>query len=112
MKFKCKWCHEDVEISQTERAKNGLKKLADHEAECFKQRNPNFGKIFAAAHRETGLTVPDKHDMQGIIRCLHKNLARMPTENECLRFHMFLGTYRQKPTDAECRDFINLLKGP
>jgi hypothetical protein len=111
MKFRCRWCHEDIEISQTERAKNGLKKLEDHEVECFKQRNPNFGKIFAATHSPPPHTpVPDKFDMQGIIKYLHHNLGRLPTENECLRFHMFLGTYQQKPTDGECKEFINLLK--
>lgn len=54
-------------------------------------------------------TVPDKFDMQGMIGYLHKRAGRIPTENECLRFYMFLQTFVWKPTEKECTDFLRLL---
>ena len=43
MKYRCKWCHKEIEIPQSERAKTGLKMLEDHETECFKELHPEFG---------------------------------------------------------------------
>jgi hypothetical protein len=55
----------------------------------------------------------DHFDMQKIIGYLHDNLGRIPTENECMRFHMFLGTFPAgvSPSNRECQKFVNLLKG-
>lgn len=50
MKYNCKWCDAEIDISQSEKAKTGLKKVTDHEIECFKKSNPNFGKIMGAAN--------------------------------------------------------------
>ena len=110
MKYNCKWCGQPVNITQSEKAKTGLKNLTDHEDECFKKRNPNFGKIFEIVHkRDDNPEVPDKFDMSGIIAYLHKFLGRIPTEDECLRFHMFLLS-PTKPTKTECEDFVKILK--
>jgi len=38
MKYQCKWCKKEIEITQSEKAKTGLKKLDEHEMGCFKKR--------------------------------------------------------------------------
>jgi hypothetical protein len=53
--------------------------------------------------------VPDKFDMQGMIGYLHKFSGRIPTENECLRFYMFLRSFEGNPTQKECEDFLRIL---
>ena len=108
MKFKCPYCQEEIEITQSERAKTGFKKFDDHKAACFRKRNPNFGKIMEAAYKASELPeVPKKYDMQGIIGYLHRSLGRIPTETECLRFNMLLET---NPSKQECHDFAVLLR--
>lgn len=54
--------------------------------------------------------IPEKYDMQGIIRYLQGISGRTPTVNECLRFNLFLETFSPgKPTPKECKDFLKLL---
>ena len=112
MKFKCPYCQEEIEITQRERAKSGFKKFDDHKAACFRKQNPDFGKIMDFAERmrkevEILPEVPEKHDMNGIISYLHRAFGRIPTESECLRFHMLLQTTSSK---QECWDFTKLLR--
>jgi hypothetical protein len=114
MKYKCKWCHREIEILQSEKAKTGLKKLQDHETECFKRQNPNFVRIVNTAQEkafkpEIWLEIPNKFDVQGIIKYLHESLGRLPTEGESLRFHLVLNN-AQGISKEECAGFIQLLK--
>lgn len=67
-------------------------------------RNKNLQKM-----QNEKLRIPEKYDMEGIINYLHKFSGRIPTENECLRFHMFLQTSLGEPTQRECEDFLRLL---
>jgi hypothetical protein len=53
--------------------------------------------------------VPNKYDMQGMIRYLHQYSGRIPTESECLRFHMFLNSFSGKPSERECTEFLMLM---
>jgi len=53
--------------------------------------------------------IPDKFDMQGIIKYLHEYSGRIPNENECLRFNMFLESFQGKPSERECSDFLQVL---
>jgi hypothetical protein len=53
--------------------------------------------------------IPDKYDMQGMIGYLHKFSGRIPTESECMRFHMFLQSFDGKPSQKECAYFLRLL---
>jgi hypothetical protein len=52
MKFACRHCHKEIEITQSERSKFGMKKLEDHEAECLQKMYPNFGRIVDMASKE------------------------------------------------------------
>jgi uncharacterized SAM-dependent methyltransferase len=53
--------------------------------------------------------VPDKYDMQAMIGYLHKKAGRIPTESECLRFHMFLNSFAGEPSERECTEFLMLM---
>jgi hypothetical protein len=67
-------------------------------------RNKRLQNVQAVKQR-----IPDKGDIEGMIGYLHKISGRIPTENECLRFHMFLNTFAGKPTERECTEFLTLL---
>ena len=109
MKYNCKWCNAEIDISQSEKAKSGLKKVTDHEIECFKKKNPNFGKIMSEVQKSNFIKpVPRKFDMQEIIGYLHQEMGRIPSESDVLRFNMLLET---NPTVYECREFVKLLRG-
>jgi hypothetical protein len=117
MKFECKYCHKSIEISQSERSRNGLQKLRDHEADCFKSQHPDFDNIINLASRinppiprKIPVKIPDTFNMEEIIEYLHHSLGRLPTEGETLRFNMFLTSYERKPTETECTEFIELLR--
>jgi hypothetical protein len=112
MKYTCKHCGNAIEIPQSEKAKTGLKLLKDHEMECFKKRNPNFGTIMREVFTESVNTefypkIPDRFNRREIIAYLDKGLKRIPTESEVLRFNMLLQT---NPTKKDCWDFMKLLK--
>lgn len=111
MKYRCKWCNEEITISQSDYAKTGLKLLKDHEEDCFKSHYPNFGQDLEKILTETdGPEVPARTDTQGIIKYLHELLGRIPTEGETLRFRMFLNAFPYAPSKIECEDFVKLLK--
>jgi hypothetical protein len=110
MKYRCKWCHKEIEIPQSERAKTGLKMLEDHETECFKELHPEFGGYVRSSQKPTtGPEVPGKFDMEGIIGYLHQCFGRIPTEDEALRFHVFLNSSQYAPSKSECEDFVKLM---
>lgn len=104
MKRQCSICKEEIEITQSERAKHGLKLFDDHKAECVK-------KLMQGGLRpilnEPANPVPNKFDMQAIIGYLHREMGRIPSESDVLRFNMLL---ESNPTQRECQDFVRLLK--
>jgi hypothetical protein len=99
MKIKCPICHEEIELTQSERARSGYKKFEDHKAACFKASG--YAEIMnKAAQRDSELRSiaqrpeepPQKDDVytEGgenitqVIRRLHLKLGRIPTETETL----------------------------
>lgn len=108
MKYNCKWCKCDVEISQSDKAKTGMRRLHDHEADCFKKHFPKFESLVERVVADkTTRSAPDKFDMQGIIKYLHESLGYVPSETQVLRFHMYLQT---NPSAKECEDFGIMLR--
>jgi hypothetical protein len=105
MKVQCSLCKKEIEITQSERAKHGLKKFDDHRAECVKKLMQDCTS--SVLHKPTP-PVPDKFDMQAIIGYLHNEMGKIPSETDVLRFNMLLET---NPTPGECQNFVKLLGG-
>ncbi|MDD2246360.1 MAG: hypothetical protein PHC39_04680 [Proteiniphilum sp.] len=107
MKYKCKWCNCDIEITQSEKAKTGMKKLDDHEGSCFRRLNPNFESIMRKVTELPLMKRPERDDVEATIKYLHESLGKIPSEGRVLKFHMFLQT---NPSDKECEDFVILMR--
>ena len=84
MKVNCPYCGEEIEITQSERAKHGYKKLEDHKANCTMIKNA-ARLLNQVADRSSDDIISDRgENVTDIIRRLHKQLGRTPTETETL----------------------------
>lgn len=87
MKLTCPYCKEEIELTQSERAKIGYKKFEDHKAECFTRSNPKFMSHF----NQISTPQPDDdftsegENITTVIRRLHTQLGRTPIESELIQ---------------------------
>lgn len=88
MKLNCPYCGEEIEITQSERAKHGYKKLEDHKVDCTRVKNAVrlLNQVASQSpYFEITDVISDKgENVSGIIRRLDKQLGRIPTESETL----------------------------
>ena len=88
MKFRCPYCNEEIEITQSERAKHGDKKFDAHKAECFKAKHGDMISFMNQGCRE--VCYPDDvisdegGNIDNIIRRLHIQLGRIPMASEIM----------------------------
>jgi hypothetical protein len=98
MKLKCPFCHEEIELTQSERAKHGYKKFEDHKAACFKASG--YAETMNRAMKRSEVVDPDimptpqaqeddvytegGENITQVIRRLHLKFGRIPTESETL----------------------------
>jgi hypothetical protein len=88
MKLNCPYCKEEIEITQSEKAKHGYKKLEDHKVNCLLVKNAVCilnQAINQVVIRSPEDIISDKgENITDIIRRLHTQLGRIPTESETL----------------------------
>jgi len=84
MKVNCPYCGEEIEITQSERAKHGYKKLEDHKANCMRVKNA-VRLLNQVTIQSSDDVISDKgENVTDIIRRLHRQLGRIPTESETI----------------------------
>ena len=84
MKVNCPYCGEEIEITQSERAKRGYKKLEDHKANCMRVKNA-VRLLNQVTIQSSDDVISDKgENVTDIIRRLHRQLGRIPTESETI----------------------------
>jgi hypothetical protein len=95
MKLNCPYCGKEIEITQSEKAKHGYKKLEDHKVNCARVKNA-VRIINQATSQSTGDVITDKgENVTTIIRRLHAQLGRIPTETETLLEMMRIRALRE-----------------
>jgi CRISPR/Cas system type I-B associated protein Csh2 (Cas7 group RAMP superfamily) len=82
--YNLRYCSEEIVITQSERAKHGYKKLEDHKVDCAKVKNV-VSVLNRIATQLPDDVISDKgENMSDIIRRLHIQFGRIPTETEAL----------------------------